>query len=88
MMCPYSECLMLTSYYPWYSHMFPIAMCKSSTLAFVLIFSFIFKLEKPRLALIGIILTMSIGVLLMVTSETDFVFAGYIFHSFFLMFCQ
>ncbi|RUS21983.1 hypothetical protein BC937DRAFT_90743 [Endogone sp. FLAS-F59071] len=68
---------MLTSHCPRYFHMFPIAMCKSSTLAFVLIFAFIFKLEKPRLALIGIILIISTGVLLMVTNETDFVFAGF-----------
>ncbi|RUP31634.1 hypothetical protein BC936DRAFT_138614, partial [Jimgerdemannia flammicorona] len=52
-------------------------MCKSSTLAFVLVFAFIFKLEKLRLSLIGIILVISLGVLLMVMDETDFVFAGF-----------
>jgi solute carrier family 35 protein C2 len=51
-------------------------MCKSSTLAFVLIFAFLFKLEKPRLKLIAIIVIITAGVLLMVSNETDFVVAG------------
>lgn len=55
-----------------------IAMCKSSTLAFVLIFAFLFKLEKPRLKLIAIIVIITAGVLLMVSDETDFVVAGYV----------
>ncbi|KAG2178947.1 hypothetical protein INT43_001794 [Umbelopsis isabellina] len=53
-------------------------MCKSSTLAFVLIFAFLFKLEKPRLKLIGIIVVITAGVLLMVSDETDFVVAGFL----------
>ncbi|GAB5589146.1 hypothetical protein Unana1_04046 [Umbelopsis nana] len=53
-------------------------MCKSSTLAFVLIFAFLFKLEKPRLKLIAIIVIITAGVLLMVSDETDFVVAGFI----------
>ncbi|ORX90031.1 TPT-domain-containing protein [Basidiobolus meristosporus CBS 931.73] len=53
-------------------------MCKSSSLAFVLMFAFLFRLEKPTVKLIGIILIISIGVLLMVVSETSFVLVGFI----------
>lgn len=38
------------------------AMCKSSNLAFVLLFAFIFRLEVVRLSLIGIIGLITIGV--------------------------
>ena len=56
------------------------AMCKSSTLAFVLIFAFIFRLEKPTWVLVGIISIMTIGVIMMVASEseTTFVLIGFI----------
>ncbi|KAI8575707.1 hypothetical protein K450DRAFT_260424 [Umbelopsis ramanniana AG] len=52
-------------------------MCKSSTLAFVLIFAFLFKLEQPRLKLIAIIVIITAGVVLMVSDETDFVVVGF-----------
>ncbi|CAO3608713.1 unnamed protein product [Cunninghamella blakesleeana] len=53
-------------------------MCKSSTLAFVLLFAFLFKLESPSFKLIGIILIITSGVVLMVSDETDFVLIGFI----------
>lgn len=52
------------------------AMCKSSSLAFVLLFAFVFKLEKPTWRLIGIIAIITCGVVLMVSSDTQFVFWG------------
>ncbi|KAI8061809.1 triose-phosphate transporter family-domain-containing protein [Gilbertella persicaria] len=55
-----------------------LAMCKSSTLAFVLIFAFIFKLEKPNWKLILIIVIITVGVVLMVSDETDFNVVGFI----------
>ncbi|KAA1072443.1 Triose-phosphate Transporter, variant 3 [Puccinia graminis f. sp. tritici] len=51
-------------------------MCKSSSLAFVLLFAFLFKLEKPTYKLTGIILLITAGVVLMVSSETQFDFWG------------
>jgi len=54
------------------------ALCKSSTLAFVLLFAFFFRLEKPELKLILVIATITIGVILMVATETEFVLTGYI----------
>ncbi|SCV71381.1 BQ2448_2969 [Microbotryum intermedium] len=53
-------------------------MCKSSSLAFVLLFAFIFKLEKPSWRLAGIIAIISGGVVLMVSTETRFDPAGMI----------
>ncbi|OBT52212.1 hypothetical protein VE04_08131 [Pseudogymnoascus sp. 24MN13] len=47
-------------------------MCKSSALAFVLIFAFLFRLETPSVKLIAIIATMTIGVVMMVAGEVDF----------------
>ncbi|POW22814.1 hypothetical protein PSHT_00789, partial [Puccinia striiformis] len=47
-------------------------MCKSSSLAFVLLFAFLFKLEKPTYKLSMIILIITAGVILMVSSETQF----------------
>ncbi|KAF1809050.1 TPT-domain-containing protein [Eremomyces bilateralis CBS 781.70] len=47
-------------------------MCKSSVLGFVLLFAFIFRLEKPSWQLIMIILAMTIGVIMMVAGETEF----------------
>jgi solute carrier family 35, member C2 len=52
-------------------------MCKSSVLIFVLSFAFIFRLEKPSLKLILIILTMTGGVLMMVFGETAFHALGF-----------
>jgi solute carrier family 35 protein C2 len=54
------------------------AMCKSSVLGFVLVFAFIFRLEKPSWKLMGIITTMTAGVLLMVAGETAFDPLGFI----------
>ncbi|KAK0550325.1 hypothetical protein OC846_003710 [Tilletia horrida] len=51
-------------------------MCKSSNLAFVLCFAFLFRLEKLRLSLIGIITLITIGVIMMVAAETKFVLVG------------
>lgn len=53
-------------------------MCKSSVLAFVLIFAFLFRLEKPSLKLGGIIFFMSAGVVMMVAGETAFSIIGFI----------
>lgn len=47
-------------------------MCKSSSLAFVLLFAFLFRLETPSYKLILIIATMTIGVVMMVAGEADF----------------
>lgn len=51
-------------------------MCKSSNLAFVLFFAFLFGLEVIRWSLIGIISLITIGVVLMVAAETKFVLVG------------
>lgn len=53
-------------------------MCKSSSLIFVLIFAFAFRLEKFSLRLVAVILVIFGGVLLMVVSETAFVFSGFL----------
>lgn len=55
-----------------------IAMCKSSSLVFVLAFAFLFHLETFSIRLIGVILLISTGVLLMVATETHFVLGGFI----------
>src|SRR6201996_553018 len=52
-------------------------MCKSSVLIFVLMFAFLFRLEKPSVKLILIILTMTLGVLMMVAGETSFHALGF-----------
>lgn len=52
-------------------------MCKSSVLIFVLVFAFLFRLEKPSVKLILIILTMTLGVLMMVAGETAFHALGF-----------
>ena len=53
-------------------------MCKSSSLAFVLAFAFLFHLESPSVKLILIILTMTIGVIMMVAGETAFNILGFL----------
>jgi solute carrier family 35 protein C2 len=53
-------------------------MCKSSSLAFVLLFAFLFRLERPSWRLAGIILIITAGVILMVSTETQFDFVGMI----------
>lgn len=54
------------------------AMCKSSALAFVLLFAFVFRLETPSWRLVGIIFTMTIGVVMMVFGEVDFSTKGFV----------
>jgi solute carrier family 35 protein C2 len=53
-------------------------MCKSSALAFVLLFAFIFRLETPSWKLILIIATMTAGVIMMVAGETAFDAIGFV----------
>ena len=53
-------------------------MCKSSALAFVLLFAFVFHLETPSIKLVLIIATMTIGVIMMVAGETDFNALGFV----------
>ncbi|KAM0719104.1 hypothetical protein Q7P37_005009 [Cladosporium fusiforme] len=52
-------------------------MCKSSVLAFVLLFAFLFRLEQPSWRLGLIILFMSAGVVMMVAGETAFSALGF-----------
>ncbi|KAF9568112.1 Triose-phosphate Transporter [Mortierella alpina] len=53
-------------------------MCKSSSLAFVLMFAFAFKLERPTWTLAGVIGVICVGLFMMVMSEVDFVLIGFI----------
>ncbi|KAK7204783.1 triose-phosphate transporter family-domain-containing protein [Myxozyma melibiosi] len=53
-------------------------MVKSSNLVFVLLFAFLMRLERPTFRLIGIITLMTIGVVMMVASETEFVLLGFL----------
>src|SRR6187551_924383 len=53
-------------------------MCKSSALAFVLLFAFVFRLETPTWKLVGIIATMTVGVIMMVAGEVEFKLGGFI----------
>src|ERR1700760_2045115 len=53
-------------------------MCKSSVLGFVLLFAFLFRLEKPSWKLGAVIATMSVGVFLMVEGETEFKLKGFL----------
>jgi len=53
-------------------------MCKSSSLIFVLLFAFLFRLETFSWRLVGVILLIFMGVLLMVATETEFVLQGLI----------
>lgn len=53
-------------------------MCKSSSLGFVLIFAFLFRLEKPSWKLTGVITVMTVGVTMMVFGESEFDILGFI----------
>ncbi|KAG6097761.1 hypothetical protein E4U31_005000 [Claviceps sp. LM219 group G6] len=53
-------------------------MCKSSSLAFVLLFAFIFRLETPTWRLVAIIAVMTLGVILMVFGEVEFKLGGFV----------
>ncbi|TLD26512.1 hypothetical protein PspLS_04469 [Pyricularia sp. CBS 133598] len=52
-------------------------MCKSSSLAFVLMFAFLFRLETPTWRLVAIIATMTAGVVMMVAGEVEFKLGGF-----------
>jgi len=52
-------------------------MIKSSTPVFVLLFAFLFSLEKPSVKLVGIIVIIVFGVFIMVMEETEFNFFGF-----------
>lgn len=53
-------------------------MVKSSALAFVLLFAFVFRLEAPSLMLVGIIACMTVGVIMMVAGEAAFHAGGFV----------
>ncbi len=53
-------------------------MCKSSSLAFVLIFAFLFRLETATWRLVAIIATMTLGVVMMVAGEVEFKLGGFL----------
>ena len=53
-------------------------MCKSSSLIFVLVFAFLFRLETFSWHLVAVILLIFLGVLLMVATEAEFVLQGLI----------
>ncbi|KAK5119188.1 hypothetical protein LTR85_007802 [Meristemomyces frigidus] len=53
-------------------------MCKSSVLGFVLVFAFVFRLEKPTWKLCAIIVIMTVGVIMMVAGETAFNVLGFV----------
>lgn len=53
-------------------------MCKSSVLAFVLLFAFLFRLESPTWRLCLVILAMTAGVIMMVAGEAAFNTLGFI----------
>ena len=53
-------------------------MCKSSSLIFVLLFAFAFRLETFSWRLIGVITIIFVGVILMVATQTQFVLSGFI----------
>lgn len=52
-------------------------MVKSSTPIWVLLFSFLFGFEKPRLLLVTIVVVMVLGVILTVEGETKFDTVGF-----------
>ncbi len=53
-------------------------MCKSSSLVFVLLFAFLFRLEIFSFRLIAVIALIVAGVVLMVATQTHFVLSGFI----------
>jgi len=55
-----------------------LTMCKSSSLAFVLLFAFLFRLEQPSWKLCAIIATMTVGVVMMVAGEAEFNAIGFV----------
>ncbi|TPX71099.1 hypothetical protein SpCBS45565_g01327 [Spizellomyces sp. 'palustris'] len=53
-------------------------MVKSGAPVFVLLFAFLFGLERPTWTLSGVIIVICFGVFLMVLNETEFNWAGYV----------
>jgi solute carrier family 35 protein C2 len=53
-------------------------MCKSSSLAFVLLFAFLFRLESPTWRLVAVIAAMTAGVVMMVAGEVEFKLGGFV----------
>jgi len=53
-------------------------MIKNSSLIFVLVFAFLFRLEAFSLRLIGVIFLILVGVILMVATETSFSLPGFL----------
>ncbi|KAH6914220.1 triose phosphate transporter [Coprinopsis sp. MPI-PUGE-AT-0042] len=53
-------------------------MCKSSSLIFVLLFAFLFRLERFSWRLVGVITLIFCGVILMVATEASFVLQGFL----------
>lgn len=53
-------------------------MCKSSSLAFVLVFAFLFRLENPTWRLVSVIALMTMGVVMMVAGEVEFNLPGFV----------
>lgn len=53
-------------------------MCKSSSLAFVLLFAFLFRLETPTWRLVAVIAAMTLGVVMMVAGEVEFKLSGFV----------
>jgi solute carrier family 35 protein C2 len=53
-------------------------MCKSSSLIFVLLFAFLFRLELFSFRLVGVIFLIFSGVVLMVATETHFILSGFL----------
>lgn len=53
-------------------------MCKSSSLIFVLLFAFLFRLELFSWRLVAVIFLIFSGVILMVATETDFFLQGFL----------
>ncbi|KAJ2757797.1 hypothetical protein IWQ57_007002, partial [Coemansia nantahalensis] len=55
-----------------------LTMCKSSSLGFLLLFAFLFGLERMRLALVAVVAIISVGVGLMAAGEVNFVLVGFL----------
>ncbi|KAG5366238.1 putative transporter C22E12.01 [Yarrowia sp. B02] len=53
-------------------------MVKSSSLGWVMIFGFMFRIEKPNVKLISVVLVLMIGVVMMVAGETKFHLIGFL----------
>ena len=54
-------------------------VCKFLLLVFVLVFAYFFYLRNPFIQLVSVILLISVGVLLMVETETYFLVASFLY---------